>query len=278
MSVHPVPQGPGVHGGSLGSLNPHRTLQHGLHPRLDLGAHAAAAPGHVRHVTGGHPDQVRQFPHAQAQLPGPLPDVGAASAGDAAHAVGQPGGRNLPRAAQGRLDPGLDAGAHVPLASRRLGHVAVGHAHHDGQGLEGQALPPGPLPDDAALAGDGAALAVDDALPRDLAQDRPDPFRHHGGPGPVPVGHRAQVAVVDAHQGGQLFEGEAVPPGRRPELALGLALVCRLVTCLSRALLDLRGIAGALAVNLHVVNGPGVAGDLRGVLLVVAGAGHVASS
>ena len=49
------------------------------------------------------------------------------------------------------------------------------------------------------------------------------PLPQQGSPGPAPAGHRGQVAVVHAHPVRQLLQVEAVPPGRRPKLALGLA-------------------------------------------------------
>ena len=48
-------------------------------------------------------------------------------------------------------------------------------------------------------------------------------FPQHGSPGPAPAGHRGQVAVVHVLPVRQFLQGEAVPPGRRPKLALGLA-------------------------------------------------------
>ena len=105
-----------------------------------------------------------------------------------------------------------------------LGHVAGTHPHVSCQALQTHAQLAGPLPDVGALPLDQAALAVHDALPGDLSQHRHGSFPQHGSPGPAPAGHRGQVAVVHAHPVRQLLQGEAVPPGRRPKLALTLAL------------------------------------------------------
>ena len=92
-----------------------------------------------------------------------------------------------------------------------------------GQFLLGQAQLAGALPDAGALPLHQAALAVDDALAGDLAQDCHSPFPQHRAPGPAATGHRGQVAVVDAHPVRQLLEVEAVAPGRSLKLALGFA-------------------------------------------------------
>ena len=52
--------------------------------------------------------------------------------------------------------------------------------------------------------------------------------RSMGVQGLRPAGHRGQVAVVHAHPVRQLLQGEAVLPGRRPKLALRLALALSL--------------------------------------------------
>ena len=77
------------------------------------------------------------------------------------------------------------------------------------------------LPDEAALPGHDAALAVDGPLPGDLSQDRRDLLPHLGSPRPATVRNLRQVARTHAHQRRKLLHGEPAPPHRSPELALG---------------------------------------------------------
>ena len=61
--------------------------------------------------------------------------------------------------------------------------------------------------------------------PRDLAQNRRVALsRSIGDQGLRPAGHRGQIAVAHPHLHRQFLQGEAVPPGRSPELALRFAL------------------------------------------------------
>ena len=212
------------------------TLLPGHH--LDLGGHHQLR----RRGPEQHPVQLRQNLSRRVSLA--VHDLGEMTGAD----VGQPGGLVLAdfvgfhavpqgawvnAAGLGGFDPGrtvqrlfhlrLDRRAHVLPAPRHLRHVADRHPHPVGQFLLGQAQLPGALPDAGALTLHEAALPVDDALPGDLAQDRRGPLPQQGSPGPAPAGHRGQVAVADAHPVRQLLQGEAVPPGRSPKLALGLA-------------------------------------------------------
>ena len=84
------------------------------------------------------------------------------------------------------------------------------------------------------------------------------------------------MAVAGAHPVGKFLEGVAVAPGRRPELALGLAPVLRLVRRLG--LLSRQGVAVAVAAGLTVRDGLGAGDNLRLVGLIVVDGGHVASS
>ena len=235
MRIHPVPQGTRIDGGRLGGFDPGRAVQRGLHPRLDPRAHVPFAPGHLGHVAGGHPHVFRQALQAKAHLPSPLPDVAALPPPfhHSALAVGALGGRDLHRTAQHRFDPRLYRRAHVLPAPRHLRHVADGHPQPLGQVLLAHAQGAGAFPDVGALPLDQAALPVDDPLAGHLAQHRHGPLPQQGRPGPAPAGHRGQVAVVDAHPVRQLLQVEAVPPGRRPEFALGLALALSLLRRLS---------------------------------------------
>ena len=72
------------------------------------------------------------------------------------------------------------------------------------------------------------------------------------------------MAVVDAHQGGQFLEVEAVAPGRRPQFALGLAGVNRPGPSPGLALLSLYGVAAFTAANLSVKAGRNAVDDLAG--------------
>ena len=220
VGVHPVPQDLGVDAGGLRGRDPHRGLQRRRDPRLDLHAHVAMTPRHLRHVAVGDAHAVSQVPQAHAQLPGPLPDVAGLPGHDDALAVGALGGRDLRRSLQRRLDPCLDLDAHVLAATGNLRHVAVGHANAVGQVLHGHAQGAGALPDEAALAGHDAALAVDGPLTGDLAQHRRDLLAHLRSPRPATVRNMRQVARIHAHQGRKLLHGEPAPPRRRPELAL----------------------------------------------------------
>ena len=226
VCIHAVPQGSRVNAAGLGGFDPGRAVQRLLHQRLDRRAHVPFAPGHLGHVAGTHPHVFRQALEAHALLTSALPDV--AALGPPFHhsalPVGATGGPDLHRTAQRLLDPRLDRRAHVLPAPRDLRHIPDRHPNPVGKVLLGQAQLPGALPDAGALTLHEAALPVDDALAGDLAQHRRGPFPQHGSPGPAPAGHRGEVAIADAHQVRQLLEGEAVPPGRSPELALGLAL------------------------------------------------------
>ena len=197
-----------------------RTLQRRLDPRLDLHAHALAATGHLRQVAVGDASAVGKLPQIHAQLPGPLPDVAGLAVHHASLAVGALRGRDPRRGLQRRLHPGLDLHTHALAAPGHLGHVAVGHPHAAGQVLHGHAQGACALPDEAALAGDDAALAVDGPLSGDLSQDRRDLLPHLRRPRPAPVRNPRQVSRAHAHQGRQLLHGEPPPPCRSPQLAL----------------------------------------------------------
>ena len=86
--------------------------------------------------------------------------------------------------------------------------------------MHGHAQGAGALPDEAALAGHGAALAVDDPLARNLSQHRRDLLPHLRGPRRTPRRKPRQVARAHAHQGRELLHGDPPPPRRRPELGL----------------------------------------------------------
>ena len=181
---------------------------------------------HLRHVAVGHPHAVSQVPQAQAQFPGPLPDVAALPAHHASLAVGALCGRDLRRGLQRRLDPRLDLHAHVAVTARQLRHVSVGHPNPVSQVLHAHAHHAGALPDETALPVDHAALAVDDPLSGDLSQHHRGLLPHLRGPRPAPVRNLRQVARGHAHPGRKLLHREPAPPGSSHELGIGPRIRC----------------------------------------------------
>ena len=87
--------------------------------------------------------------------------------------------------------------------------------------MHGHAQGAGALPDEAALPGHDAALAVDGPLPGDLSQHRRDLLPHLRSPRPFPVRNLRKVANGHVHQRRKLLHGDPAPPRRSPELALG---------------------------------------------------------